>query len=315
MISVVICTHNPVPEILSETLAALAAQRGLGALFELILIDNLSTKPFDHLVAAQPGLNGRIVREDKLGLTQARLRGLKESTGDIIMMVDDDNVLDPDYVATVAAILAADPLLGAIGGKSIPRFAATPPAWFTIEEFSLGCRDLGDQELRATWRGLAPGERSYPAGAPIGGGMAIRRAAFEAYAAALGDDSSRSALDRRGQSLSSGGDNDMVLCTLAAGFDVGYFPRLKLTHLIPAGRLQPDYLARYQHDSTKTWVEVLDLHGLSPWTPIAPWSVPLRKARAWLRMRAWASDLHRIRWRGACGVFDGRAAIGEAGAR
>ncbi len=314
-ISIIICTHDPAHAVLAQTLAALAQQRGVAVPTELIVIDNRSATPFDDVVARQPGLDARVVREDRLGLTHARIRGLRESTGEIIVMVDDDNVLDPDYLANVAAILGADAALGAIGGKSIPRFAAPPPLWFTIEEFSLGCRDLGDVDMRATWRGLAPGDRFYPPCAPIGGGMAIRRAAFEAYVAKLEGDASRSALDRRGQSLSSGGDNDMVLCALEAGFDIGYFARLTLHHLIPAGRVQPDYLARYQHDSTKTWVEVLDLHGISPWRPIAPWTLPLRQARAWLRMRAWASELDRIRWRGACGIFAGRAAIARNSAR
>ena len=308
MISVVLCTHNPVPSVLDETLSALATQVG-GVAIELLVVDNASAAPLDHLVAAYPTLPLRVVREDQVGLTHARLRGLRESTHDVILMVDDDNVLDPHYVAIVAAIFAADPSLGAIGGKSIPRFAAPPPSWFTIEEFSLGCRDLGDAPQTATWRGLAPADRFFPTCSPIGGGMAIKRAAFAGYAAALQGNADRSALDRRGQSLSSGGDNDMVLCTLEAGFGVGYFPELHLTHLIPAGRVQPDYLARYQHDSTKTWVEVLDLHGLSPWRPVGRATLKLRKARAWVRLKAWQSPLQRIRWRGACGMLEGRATM------
>ena len=42
--------------------------------------------------------NGRHVREDELGLTPARLRGVAEAVAELLVFVDDDNILDPDYL-------------------------------------------------------------------------------------------------------------------------------------------------------------------------------------------------------------------------
>ena len=61
---------------------------------------------------------------------------------------------------------------------------------------------------------------------------------------AIATDPRRHTLDRTGTSLASGGDNDLVFTALHAGGEVAYFPELRLTHLIPAGRLAPDYLTR-----------------------------------------------------------------------
>ena len=60
--------------------------------------------------------------------------------------------------------------------------------------------------------------------------------------------------DRRGNELTSGGDNDIVFCVMQAGWEVAYVPQLSLTHLIPAGRLEAGYLARLNRGIQKSCV-------------------------------------------------------------
>lgn len=90
------------------------------------------------------------------------------------------------------------------------------------------------------------------------------------------------------------------------GWHVAYFPDLRLTHLIPAGRLDAGYLGRINHGIQQSWMQVLTLHAANPWPPITTTSAFLRKAKAWVTYRAWASPAAMIRWRGACGHFEGR---------
>ena len=138
--------------------------------------------------------------------------------------------------------------------------------------------------------------------APIGAGMAIRR---EAAGQWLADSADTSLSDRRGAELTSGGDNDIVFALLKRGWAVGYFPELTLKHLIPARRLTVDYLARINHGIQKSWVQVLAKYDACPWSPIPGWTVPLRQFKAWFTHRAWAGLAAHVRWRGACGQFDG----------
>jgi GT2 family glycosyltransferase len=276
--------------------------------WELVVVDNRSAEPVAVDLVWHP--NGRIVREEKLGLTNARLAGGAATKGEVLVFVDDDNVLAPDYLAVAVELFERHPGLGAAGGSSVPEWETPPDPWVREFENSLAVRDLGPSPQLA-----GPGPvPTYPTCAPIGAGMVVRRSAWQAYETALARDVAP-LLDRTGRSLTSGGDNDIVLRILAAGWQVGYFPELSLGHLIPAGRTTCDYLARLNHGIYRSWVQVLGRHGIRPWPRIPRWTAPLRKWRAYVRHRAWAGPAEYVRWRGACGQFEGQAALDRPGSR
>ena len=313
VLSAIVCTHNPREDHLAATLASLRAQLPLpdNAPWELILLDNASSRHLESEIELTWHPLGRVMREDRLGLTHARLRSFNEARGQILVYIDDDNILDPSYLREAFQAMEADCTLGVAGGKSIPRYDVKPPAWFFELGIDLACRDHGNNPLYASWNSEDTSARTYPKCAPIGAGMVIRREAYAAYVAAAACDPGRLSLGRKGNDLSSGEDNDMVMSLLTQGWHVAYLPQLKLEHLIPARRLTRAYLANYAFSSSRTWVQVLSMHGIRPWTPISRWSLPLRKARAYLRNRAWASDANYVRWKGACGTIAGRQAINQ----
>jgi glycosyltransferase involved in cell wall biosynthesis len=98
-ISVVICSHNPRPIYLHRVVDALQAQSLQLIYWELLLIDNASAERLADHWDISWHTDARHVHEDELGLVAARLRGITESRGDVIIFVDDDNLLDPDYLA------------------------------------------------------------------------------------------------------------------------------------------------------------------------------------------------------------------------
>ena len=95
-VSVIICTHNPRPDAFRRVLDSLAAQTLPKAQWELLLVDNASDDRLEPRWPLSWHSNARHVREDQLGLTAARLRGIRESRGDVLIYVDDDNVLAAD---------------------------------------------------------------------------------------------------------------------------------------------------------------------------------------------------------------------------
>ena len=195
-LSVVLCTHNPRRTVLEETLAALRRQQPLDdGGWELIIIDNASTPPLNGSIDLSGFERARIVREERLGLTHARLRGLAEASGEILVFVDDDNLLDETYLRSAAEAMSADRTLGAIGGKSIARYEAPPPPWFGEVNIDLACRDLGETAQYASWEGVERAQRSYPLCAPIGAGLVIRRDVFAAYASAAAENQAASVWD------------------------------------------------------------------------------------------------------------------------
>ncbi len=305
LLSLIICTHNPRSEYLDRVLTSLKSQTLPRSQWELILIDNAS----DKILASEIDLSwhslSRHVREEKLGLTNARLRAFKEATADILVFVDDDNILDKNYLKNTVEILEQHLDLGAIGGKSLPEFEIQPESWFINVGVPLGLRDLGAEVKVAYWDKETA--KTYPAFAPIGAGLIIRKAAAEIYAQRVTSDSVRLALGRTGKQLISGEDNDIVLTFLDAGYGVGYFPQLQLTHLIPAGRLSREYLARLNRASSRSWVQVLDVHGIRLWQKIPRWTVLLRQIKAFFHYQPWTSSAAYIGWQGACGKLEGQA--------
>ena len=304
-LTVIVPAHNPHPGRLRRTLHGLRAQDLPVSAWELLVVDNASSPTLSLAdLAADAPANLRLVTEPAPGLSHARRRGFVEARGELLLLVDDDNVLAPDFLSRVVALFAAHPKIGVLGGIVRPEFETSPESW--KHEFFplLALRDLGPAPLIAGLRAPGATEDAYPDCAPVGAGLALRAVAARPWL----ERADPSALtDRRGGELTSGGDNDIVLHALRAGWLAGYFPELALTHLIPDGRLAPAYLARLNRGIQKSWMRVLSSHRLNPWPLIPRWTIPLRQARAWLTHRAWTSPAARIRWQGACGHFEGRS--------
>ena len=121
-LSVIICTHNPKIQLLREVLNALKTQTLDPSTWALLIVDNASGKPLQNQLDLSWHPQAKVVSEEILGLTHARLRGIQEQPSDIIVYVDDDNILQNDYLANVIQIADRYPWLGAWGGNLIPRY-------------------------------------------------------------------------------------------------------------------------------------------------------------------------------------------------
>lgn len=304
-VSVVICSHNPRKENLSRVLNALKEQTLPIEQWELLLIDNASQHPLVSSVDLNWHPSARHVHENNLGLTNARLRAFREVQADILVFVDDDNLIDSNFLSNVVEIDTRHPRIGAFGGKVVPEFETKPAEWVRKFDRTLAIQDFGDvvlcYEEVITLR--------YPAHAPIGAGLVLRKQAAEVYAKSVSNQSSRLSFGRSGKQLTSGEDNDIILTIIKHGWGVGYFPQLRLTHLISADRLTKDYLAKLNYASSRSWVQVLDVHGIRPWKEISKCGVLPRKLKAFFICQPWKSDEAFVRWQGACGLFEGLATL------
>ena len=131
--------------------------------------------------------------------------------------------------------------------------------------------------------------------------MVLRREAAAAYAERMkqrttGRQDHGTITDRKGDSLASGGDNDICLTVLEASWQVGYLPQLQLTHLIPERRMTLDYQRRMAREAMRSFILMLDQHGLRPWGAVPKWSVPLRVAKDYLRVQPWRSPERLLKW-------------------
>ena len=232
-ISVIICTHNPRLDYLRRVLGALHAQKLPKEQWELLLIDNASNEPLAKSWDLSWHPNARHIREDKLGLTPARLCGINASSTDLLVFVDDDALLNSNYLEEALKIAADWPMLGAWGGQPTAEFEIPPPDW-TMPYWPLIA--LGRTEVDR-WSNQYDGNTN-----PGGAGMCIRKSIAQKFAARVCLDPKRFQLGRTGKSLMSGEDTDMALTACDMGFGTARFARLGFVHLIPKHRLDLKYL-------------------------------------------------------------------------
>jgi Glycosyl transferase family 2 len=235
-IEVIICTHNARASYFARCMAGLRSQALPFSDWNLLIVDNLSDKPVASAIDLSWHPTARVVVESTLGLTPARLRGIRESRGDLLVLVDDDNVLAPDYLQRALAIASEFPHLGAWSGQCIPEFDVPPPPWTRRYWGALCIREFD----RDVWSNLP----LLPETMPCGAGLCVRRQATLHYLDLHERGLREVVLDRVGTSLASGGDNDLAACACDVGLGVGLFNSLKLVHLIPAQRLTEGYLCR-----------------------------------------------------------------------
>lgn len=235
-ITVIVCCYNSAAR-LPATLESLARQEAKGVSWELVLVDNAST---DHTAKIarelwtdlQSEVPLKIVSEEKLGLSHARLRGVKEAVYDTLGFVDDDNSLDPGWVRLAALTMAGNPDIGLLGSGNIEAVFEHPvPEWVNNFAPMLACGSMAGDKIQV----ICPG------GTVAGAGMVTRKAVFqdmrEHYGVFLSS-------DRKGINTSSGGDIEFAYVVSILGWKIAKHPNLRMKHFIPAGRTQPDYLRR-----------------------------------------------------------------------
>jgi len=241
-VTAIICSHNPRADYLARVIGALQVQTLARSDWELLLVDNASSSPLESLWDLSWHGSGRHVREDELGLTSARLHGIAEAKGDVLVFIDDDNVLAVDYLEKARVIAQEWPRLGAWGGMIVGEFEVPPEPWMTPLLGFLGIREFPGP----IWSNNPDDWRAQPCGA----GLCVRAGVARAYAAQIATQPWRRQLGRVGARLTSCEDSDLVQTSCDLGLGFGNFPRLALTHLIPAQRLTPDHMIRLMQGIT-----------------------------------------------------------------
>jgi len=219
-LTVAICTKDR-PDNLARCLKSLLKIRQNAAeSLEILIVDNApSDERTKELVTSLPEL--RYVREPKAGLDFARNRALQEATGEFLAFLDDDVVVDSQWLDGFWEAWAENPDAGAFTGLVLPYELATDAQ--VLFELGGGFR-RGFEKIR--YGQVLPGNPLYPCGSGIFGAgcnMAFRR---EVLLEIGGFDD---ALDT-GAPLPGGGDLDIFYRVVRAGYPLVYEPRYLIFH-------------------------------------------------------------------------------------
>jgi GT2 family glycosyltransferase len=215
------------PGLLADCLTSLRAQRADKGSFEVVVVDDGSEPPVEHVVAdsAGSGLDLRYVREGGGGLSRARNRGVAEARGAIVAFLDDDAIADPGWVTAALDGFASTGCEG-MAGKVTLSLEAPAPRWLTPRLR----RYLTELDLGKTPRWLDPDE------SPVGANCAVRR---ETFTRTGGFDED---LGRVGPALVSNEELDFFARLRAGGGHIMYWPAAEVAHRVGAERLTPGWL-------------------------------------------------------------------------
>jgi glycosyltransferase involved in cell wall biosynthesis len=225
--TVALCTHNHADRLV-RTLGDLRTLRLPDAPWELLVIDNASNDATPSLLRREAWPSSwqvRVVREAKLGLSNARNCALREARGDYLIFVDDDETPDPEWLRAFER-LVRDHAPDAFGGRIEVLFEGDRPGWLTDDLLGfLGQLNRADTALRLTEPGTSFN----------GGNFGVRRTACATVGAFDPE------LGRKGTDNTGGEEVDFYRRLLERGFNVWWTPHAVIYHRIQAAKLKRSY--------------------------------------------------------------------------
>ena len=237
-VSVILCTYNPRIDLLEWALDSIGQQTLSKAHFELIIVDNNSAPPIsEEAVKENRSIRLRLIREPRLGLSFARCAGITAAEADLLVFVDDDNYLDPDYLENTLRIAREEPKIGLYGGIAKGVLERSIPEWKEKLLPYLGVRDYGPRAITSKNEYWGKWE-------PIGAGMVARRDVAEGFVQVIKTTPIAGALGRKGSALLSGEDSLFARVANRLGYSCSYQPSLKLSHFMKESRLKYHHLSR-----------------------------------------------------------------------
>lgn len=230
--SVIFCTYNR-EKYIFKAMESVALQSYPHEKYEIVLVNNNSTDKTEELCNAfqekYPNISFNYCIERQQGLSYARNRGIKESRGELLVYVDDDATVFPDYLQSYDDFFQQHLKELAAGGPIIPHYEVSPPKWIShyTEVLLTGYLNNGNEVVPFKFG-------KYP-----GGGNACYRAEvfreFGFFNVELG---------RKGKGLIGAEEKDFFARLLSKGKKIWYVPGAGIYHYIPEQKLTEDHFRR-----------------------------------------------------------------------
>lgn len=197
--------------------------------YEIIVVDNNSTDRTPQVVE-ECNRNGKkelvYVKEPEHGLHNARHAGAKAAKGEILAYVDDDVICNSNWLSELVKPYA-DPEVGCVGGKILPKFEATPPRWVKYFQDFLSILDRGDKIIEINDNNI------------YGCNFSIRRSILYIVGGFNPDAMPWNLIKYRGD-----GETGLLVKVRAEGYKLIYTPFAVVKHVIPKDRLALEYFKK-----------------------------------------------------------------------
>ena len=223
--SIIFCTYNR-EKYIFNAIESIALQNYPRDKYEIVLVNNNSTDQTEELCKAfqekYPDIHFNYCIEKQQGLSYARNRGIQESKGELLVYVDDDARVFPDYLKAYNDFFEAYPSEWIAGGPIIPQYEVEPPQWISYyTEVLLTAYLYKGNKIIPFKYGMFPG----------GGNACYRIEVFKEFGLFNVE------LGRKGEGLNSAEEKDFFYRLFAAQKKVWYVPQAGIYHYISAQKL------------------------------------------------------------------------------
>jgi glycosyltransferase involved in cell wall biosynthesis len=248
--SIIICTHNPNEFVFKKLLNAIEELDIHLIKHEIIIVDNNSRMPIHDrqfvIGFVNRKSNVKILVEPKPGLTAARIAGINKAHYDWLIFFDDDNEPNVDYLRNAMFVIHTNPNVGLLGpGRIEVVFTEAVRSWLydVVDLFQERNDDIYKIDNQRHW------QLCYP----YGTGLVVNKVIADEYKKRVLS-GSYTISDRKGKSLSSGGDIQIVWTGIDMGYFTGVFPLISLKHNIEVSKANLMYLVRQQYGTASSYI-------------------------------------------------------------
>ncbi len=228
-ISAIICTYNR-QRYLYQLLEKVKNQSLNPKLYEIIVVNNNSTDNTELICQTfrkdNPHLNFIYITESEQGLSAARNRGIKESSGKYLTFIDDDAFPEKNFLRIIYDYMEQNPKIAAVGGKILLEYEQEKPKWLTPYLSSLfGYFNPGNKTGEFA-------KNRYPRGS----NMSFLKVVFNQVG--LFD----TKLGRKGFDMQGSEEKELFARMYKQNFLIRYLPSAVIYHFVPPERTTMEFI-------------------------------------------------------------------------
>jgi glycosyltransferase involved in cell wall biosynthesis len=213
-----------------------ASEMPSGVDWHVVVVDNNSkdeTRQMAEAFCRRDPAHFRYAFEAEQGKSFALNHGIREASGDVLAFVDDDIVVEPDWLFELTHPLSDGRWAGTGGRVYLPK-DFSPPSWMAIEGSQSLLSILAQFDL-----GPETCEMTRP---PIGNNMAFRKEVFKKYGGFRTDLGPTPGSQIRYEDIEFGSR------VMKSGERVLYVPTAVVRHDVEKERLKKEYFLAYHFD-------------------------------------------------------------------
>jgi glycosyltransferase involved in cell wall biosynthesis len=228
-LSLIINTYNR-SDMIKDALDSASKQTLSSELYEVLIVDQSKDSKTENIVKNYK--NFRYIKTDTIGLTVSRNISIDYAQGDILVYVDDDAYFDEDYLDNILTFFKTSPLKpDFIGGRTTSDFLGEKPEWLKGKLLlALGESDYLDTPMQYG---------SHFKQTPFGNNMAIKKDVLLAIG------KFKNIIRESKPGLTENEDVILGVELKKQGYNVIYYPDMKIYHKITPQRLTYSYFKKH----------------------------------------------------------------------